>query len=212
MEKIRPVFMVSEKMPYYEVFDVHTEWTEGDEAEELRQNIASMHSMFTTHYPDKRILEVSSKSTIECGVGGSAFNLHIFVPSAGRKVPVENLYQCSKVFSDGGPYTDLLLVTPKEAKRDTRLTESGSLTGFEFDGVKYPVFGYYDYIYIKALLENPDTANGILTYDAFTDIYFDPVTGLNCQARTCAIFVSLSRQGLIDKVTDYESYVRIVRS
>ena len=52
---------------------------------------------------------------------------------------MECAYQGSKVFERGGPYTDLYSVDVRTAKRDPRLKESGRLTGFLFEGFKFPL-------------------------------------------------------------------------
>ena len=39
----------------------------------------------------------------------------------------------------------------------------------------------------------------ILKYDAFTDIEFNPLKSVNCQAKACALYVSLYKRGLLDK-------------
>ena len=37
------------------------------------------------------------------------------------------------------------------------------------------------------------------TFQGFSDIVFNPKRSLNCQARAAALFVSLSKKGLIDE-------------
>jgi type I restriction enzyme M protein len=119
---------------------------------------------------------------------------------------VECVYQGSKVFANGGPYTDLYEKSAKAAKKDERLKNSGELIAFEFEGVRYPIRPrtiFYDYIYINALRENPEQANALMKFDGFTDIEFNPKTGVSCQARAAARFVSLSRMGLLNGVEDF---------
>ena len=41
--------------------------------------------------------------------------------------------------------------------------------------------------------------NAILRYNAFTDIEFNPVKSLNCQARSLAIYVSLCQTNLLEE-------------
>ncbi|EPX84752.1 hypothetical protein Salmuc_01325 [Salipiger mucosus DSM 16094] len=36
-------------------------------------------------------------------------------------------------------------------------------------------------------------------YDGYTDIAFNPKTGLNCQARAAAMYVSLVKRGLLNE-------------
>ena len=59
-----------------------------------------------------------------------------------------------------------------------------------------PRTAFYDCLYVQALLENPQLAGVVLSYDAFTDIAFNPQRSLNCQARAAALFVGAHRAGL----------------
>ena len=61
------------------------------------------------------VIEISSKSLNDLGVKLSAFNLK--VNYNGKKTSLENIFQASKVFEYGGPCTDLLDVSPVEAKK-----------------------------------------------------------------------------------------------
>jgi type I restriction enzyme M protein len=36
-----------------------------------------------------------------------------------------------------------------------------------------------------------------MEYDSFTDIEFNPEKSINCQAKSCALFVSLHREGYL---------------
>lgn len=160
--------------------------------------------------PGSRVLEISSKSMQVNGVALSAFALLKSVPSLRKSIPVENVFQAGKVFEHDGPYTDLLIVPPKDAKREERLRTSGRLTGFIFDGKRYPTepkTAFCDYIYIIALLENPQLAETVLAYDAFTDIEFTPQRSLNCQAAAAARFVSLHQMGLLQNAFTFEDFL-----
>jgi hypothetical protein len=50
---------------------------------------------------------------------------------------------------------------------------------------------------LQGLAANPDLAEQLLNYTAFTDIEFNPERSLNCQARTAALYVSLHREGAL---------------
>ena len=207
---VRPVFAASDKAPYYSVFNAEFEWAGGFAAGQKQKNIAAMHRCFAEEFPGKTALEISSKSTEECGTAASAFFLKKYVPSLDKSVPVENVFQSGKVFLNGGPYKDLLEVRPIDAKRDERLVTSGRLTAFEFEGREFPLTPktvFYDFIYINALMENPDIAKQLEKYDGFTDISFNPEKSLNCQARSAAIYVSLVKNGLIDKAKDFDEFI-----
>ena len=111
-------------------------------------------------------------------------------------------------------YTDLLKKNSKEAKRDPRLRESGALTGFSLCGVDFPLEPktyFYDWLYVNALNMNTSLHEELLTYDAFTDIMFNPQKQINCQAEAVAIFVGLYRSGkLKEALTNKNSFREVV--
>lgn len=208
----RPVFMTRIRQPFHDVYSVEFAYNSGFAVSQKQKNITALHAGFNARFPEKKVLEISSKSLQPLGVELSAFNLKKFVPSLGYSVPVECVFQGGKVFAVGGPYTDLYTGTSRDAKRDSRLRESGSLVGFEYEGVRYPLqpaTAFYDWLYINALMENPELAEELGQYDAFTDIEFNPDKSLNCQARAAAIYVGLARQGLLEKCRTYEDFVKI---
>lgn len=210
----RPVFVTRNKAPFADVCSPEFTWSPGFAVCQKQKNITALHAAFGRRFPDKKVLEISSKSLQEDGVRLSAFNLTIFVPSLDRRIPVECAYQGSKVFAAGGPYTDLYSATPREAKRDERLTSSGALTGFCFEGREMPVIPksiFYNWLYINALIENPELSQPLLMYDGFTDIEFNPQSSISCQAQAAAIFVSLHRLGLIDECRDFDSFAKLFR-
>lgn len=105
-----------------------------------------------------------------------------------------------------------MLVSPREAKREERLKNSGPLTGFTFEGRTFPLKPshiFYDYIYMGALLENEELSKVLLEYDAFTDIEFNPNKSINCQARAAAVFVSLTRMGMREKIGDFNALLAL---
>ena len=209
---VRPVFGVCDKSPFYFIFNAEFTWAGGFATSQKQKNVASMHRCFESAFPKKKALEISSKSTEKWGIAASAFFLKKHVPSLGRSVPVENIYQSGKVFSRGGPYKDLLEVKPIDAKRDGRLSASGQLIAFQFEGKDFPIIpntAFYDFIYINALIENPDIAKKLEEYDGFTDIAFNSKKSLNCQARAAAIYVSLVRQEMIHKAKDFNEFVAL---
>jgi len=210
----RPVFISIGTVPYRMAVNVEFEYNRGLSSSQKKKNVLAIHSAFQKMFPQKKVLEISSKSMQEGGRQLSAFQLQKFVPSLGITAAVENIYQSGKVFRDGGPYTDLLLVSPRDAKRDERLRTSGPLVGFRFEGQDFPLqpqTAFYDYVYIRALLENEDLANIVLGYDAFTDVEFGPSRSLNCQAQAAALFVSLHRLGLTDRLHSFEYFLDVLQ-
>nr|WP_314464295.1 hypothetical protein [uncultured Novosphingobium sp.] len=190
-----PVFVRTEMVPFT--------WHPGLSVSQKQKSVASLHEAARETLGLPAILEVSSKSTEQLGVALSAFNLPIYHPLVGRQVSVECAFQAGKVFQDGGPFLDLLHMTPRDAKRDPRLRESGQLTTFRFDGEEWPIepqTAFYDWLYITALLDKPELAKPILAHQAFTDIEFNPQQSINCQAYSVAMCVSLARRGILMEV------------
>lgn len=209
---VRPVYEVKESIPFFSCVNVEFEWNGGFARSQKQKNIRALHDNYQRRHDNKRVLEISSKSMQEGGEALSAFFLPKYVPALEKSVPVECVFQSGKTFLNGGPYKDLLNVTPREAKKDERLKSSGRLTGFMFEGKVYPLIPktiFYDYIYINALLENEELAKIALQYDAFTDIEFNPEKSINCQAKACATFVALSKLGLVNRVREFDSFLAL---
>lgn len=211
----RPVFLAKNTYPYYDTINVDFEWNRVLAKTQKQKNVIAIHDAFKRRMPDKRVLEISSKSMQEGGEALSAFSLPKYVPELGKSVPVECAYHAGKVFRSGGPYKELLTATPREAKKDTRLQTSGPLVKFTFESMDFPLVpkhAFYDYLYINALLENPDAGKTVLQYDAFTDVEFNPEKSIGCQARACAVFVGLSGAGLLEQVKKDDTFLSLYRA
>jgi len=172
--------------------DIEFDWHMGMSAEVRKRSIRSLHQEAKKQGFNK-ILEASSKSEQQIGIQLSAFFLKNI-----KNYPVENLFQSSKVFENGGPYRDLLTVTPREAKKDNRLKESGKMTKFSFNNKDFPLEPkslFYDWLYLNVLFSdrNSDLREELFNnhFDAFSDIEFNPNKSFSCQARTLALCVSL---------------------
>ena len=137
-------------------------------------------------------LEVSSKSNVPLGKQLSAFNLKAYAP-VGTQSTVECFYQGSKVFENGGPYQDLYWKTSREAKVDKRLKKSGKLIGFQYGTRKMPLDpsgAFYNWLYCNSLRKLPNILEQLRQYQGFTDVFYDPRFGNNCQSFACALFVA----------------------
>lgn len=206
---VRPVFVPNAVAPFYNIINIDFVWNGGFALSQKRKNIEAVHNGFRLKNADGKPLEISSKSAVELGVKLSAFNLLKFVPELEKSIPVENVYQVGKIFANGANFPDLMFVTPKEAKRDERLKQNGEITGFIFDNQRFPTTPkslFYDYIYLNAVLENPELAEEIIKYNGFTDIEYNPNKSISTQAKSTAIFVSLYRLGLTDEIKDAEKF------
>lgn len=212
----RPIFLVTDKAPYYRTFYATFEWNGGFAKSQKQKNINALHNAYN-RIPlckDRKLLEVSSASPNPDGVGLSAFNLTKYVPSMGKDINLECVFQAGKVFSAGGPYLELMNGTSREAKKDPRIRNSGRIVEFEFDGKRYPTepkTAFYDWLYVNSCIENKEKSDKALEFDGFTDIEFNPEKSLNCQARSLAIFVALKKCGkLNDKPIEYDNFLKLI--
>lgn len=210
---IRSVYRVGNDKNYVEETEVNFKWYAGFSVSQKQKSIRDLHNEYKKIYELDKVLEISTKSLNELGINLSAFNLMINAKD-DKVFSVESAFQSSKKFKLGGPYLDILDLSSIEAKKDERLKNSGELIGFEFYGREWPLepkTAFYDWLYIRAVYKNQKLAKEILEYDAFTDIEFNPKKSLNCQARSAALFVALSRDGLIDySMKSIENYFEVI--
>ena len=208
----RPVFFSKESYPYFEEEDVEFVFHSGFALSQKQKNIAALHKAFQEKHVDRRIIEISSKSTELLGTQLSAFN--VMYNLNGSEVSLESIFQGSKVFENAGPFHDIYKMGPVEAKKDPRIRESGIIIGFSLDGKPFPSDPkdfFYNWIYSSAIYEHNDLLEKLSDYDAFTDIEFNPKKSLNCQARTVAILRGLIMSRKLDEAMDSpESYLKTV--
>lgn len=209
---IRPVFLVNEKQPYYKEIATEFKFFPGFSEAQRRRSSISLQNSFLLSHSGFNILEVSSVSNNALGQQLSAFNLKFTLNE--RLCTVESAFQSSKKFETGGPYKDLLFAPSYKAKKDERIKTSGNLVGFVFEEVEFPLEPktyFYDWLYINALRSNKELANEVIKYNSFTDIVFNPKKSFNCQARSCAIFVSLYNNSLLEKaLKSKESFLEVI--
>lgn len=188
----RPIFIPNRSQIGVLEQTIEFDWHMGMSAEVRKRSIKSLHRE-AANLGFNNILEASSKSEQEIGIMLSAFFLKNI-----KGCPVENLFQSSKVFENGGPYRDLLTVTPREAKKDERLKTSGKMVEFSFNQKSFPLEPkslFYDWLYLNVLFSDRNLALREAfferKFDAFSDIEFNPEKSFSCQARTLALCVSL---------------------
>jgi type I restriction enzyme M protein len=199
----RPVFIPSDDLnnPVL-VENIEFEWYAGMAISQKQRSIQSLHENTKETLKLNLILEVSSKSEVELGRNLSAFKLQINLDD-GSSMPIENAFQGSKVFKNGGPFTELYFADTIKIKKDIRLKESGDLTKFTFEGFDWPIEPktvFYDWLYLKALVQSVGLTERLLEYDALTDIEFNPKKSFSCQAKTVALYVHLQKNKILDVV------------
>ena len=203
----RPVFVPQKKgKPLVSEVPIDFKWNPGMAASQKKKNIKALHEAAKHHNLD-RLLEISSKSEDEVGRRLSAFSLKLQIEN--RRIPFECAYQGSKVFRQGGPYTDLFLLLPRKAKKDSRLQDSGDLIGFEFAGEQFPLFpknAFYDWLYIRTLFPHRNWISEKVSYQGYTDIEFNPAKSINCQARAFAEMMALADRGQLERAGEDFSY------
>jgi len=211
----RPIFLtdpLSDQFVKEEI--VSFKWYAGYSLSQKQKSIQSLHSA-ALERGITPILEISSKSEDPLGVQLSAFNLKLRHPNR-MIIPVEAAYQSSKVFELGGPFKDFLTLTGREIKKDKRLYQSGKLIAFEFGNEHWPLeplTAFYDWLYLSALEQNPDLSKQLLKFKGFSDIAFNPQKSFSCQARSAALYVSLTRRNLIETALNTkDDFLKILRT
>lgn len=221
----RGVFVSKDRYPYFEEVYVEFDWFGGFALSQKRKCILGLHLNFNESY-DNKVLEVSSNSLNLLGNKLSAMNLSKRVISDNKTTSVESAFQSSRIYTNRGtgetlgPFTEYLYSDGFTSKKEIKaLVSKGGFHSYdyEFDGMYFPapdfhISLFYDYLYINALLEeeNKCVFNELVhsNYTAFTDL---ATKSLNCQARSCAIFISLYKLDLLDKVKDYNSFMKLFR-
>ena len=133
---------------------------------------------------------------------------------------LEAAFQGSKVFATQGQFTHLYEVKDGSAvRRFMNELPDDRLTGFRFDGHDWPLSprtAFYDWLYLHSLRElarrDDQAEETLFGVDGFTDIEFNPAKSINCQARSCALYVALLKLGILhDATTDPESFVEVLK-
>jgi hypothetical protein len=211
----RPIFIPRYDANHlFEEMPLDFNWHSGFAVVQKKKNIATLHSAAKARGL-AHVLEVSTKSEEKIGVRLSAFSLKVTTPD-GFSVPLESAYQGSKVFEHGGPFTDLFFAEPRDAKQDERLRTHGALKCFKFGDAEWelePKTAFYDWLYLFALKDHAEfLQQRLYDYDGFSDIEFNPKKSYSCQARTCAMLVSLLKKKLFpDIVYDRELFIKILK-
>ncbi len=201
----RPVFEVMEQAPFFRRVNIDFTFYNGFSFQQKLRCIRSLHGSYREATGNDKILEVSSKSGNPLGIDLSAFNLSL-VDEQGKRMSVESLFQGSKVFRLGqevlGPYTDIYTMPSPEAHKDERLRGPGRIKCFRFFDQEFPINPptyFFDWLYVNTLHQNPELAEEVVKYKAFTDIEFNPARQINCQAEAAAIYVGLKNSGKLEE-------------
>jgi hypothetical protein len=209
----RPIFVPARKdRELVEEIYFDFDWNPGFAPVQKEKNIYNLHAA-AAKAGYQPLLEVSTRSSQKVGRHLSAFHLTVHDSHFGD-APLESVFQGSKVFERGGPYTDLYKADARTAKTDARLKQSGRLIAFSLADRDFPLepkTAFYDWLYINAIFPHRDWLARLRGYAGFTDIEFNPAKSINCQARSCALFVALlSRNLLNDAVQSPFEFLRVL--
>src|SRR5271154_5521073 len=102
----RPIFLPSHDGPEL-VREIYFSlvWNPGFAATQKKKNIKALHDT-AARAGYSPLLEISTKSEDKVGQHLSAFHLKVHSDRLGD-IPLECAFQGSKLFENGGPYTDL---------------------------------------------------------------------------------------------------------
>lgn len=221
---MRGVFIPKDTYPYFEEVYVSFDWFGGFAKVQKQRCALSLMLNFNEAYWNKgyKLLEISSGSLEPLGEKLSAMSLKKYVPSEGKSYYLESVFQSSRIYNNSGiligPHHEFYSMEGKACKKKVKELSLGLISyKYEFEGVIFPapafhISLFYDYLYLNALLEPENRAvrDELLKsgYNAFSDL---ATKALNSQARSCALFVALYNNCLIDKVKDIKSFLDLFR-
>lgn len=211
----RPIFISTNNFnePIIEK-EIEFEWVKGLSFQQKQKRVELFHECIKTEYNDAKILEVSTKSKDELGIKLSAFNLRIKYKNINTTI--ESVYQSSKIYKNNRNNKDLIFKSSQTAKKESIKYRLEEIIGFKFEDIEFenePMGMFYDWLYIKGLMQNSKYFKEIVKYNIFTDIEFNPKKSYNCQARALAIFKTLYISKKINEIMkDVESYKEYYKS
>ena len=216
----RSVFVSKDVYPFFEEIRVQFDYFQGFALSQRRKSQLSLHMNFGAAYPKEKVLEISTASLYSLGSALSA--LHLKKRTQSGITTVESAFQSSRIYGaydEIGPFPELLFFPPRECKKMVverscgLISRHGRFEGVDFYSPDHFPSLFFNFIYLNALCEeeNKAVADKLIAegYTAFSDL---ATKAVNSQARTCAIFVSLVKNGLIEKVRDYGSYLSLFRT
>lgn len=209
----RPVFVPDTDPGHTQLvheIEVDFQWAAGMEPETRKTNVARLHAG-AAHRKLENLLEVSPFGKDPFGAQVAPARLTV-KDDASYFVSLIPLYHGSKVFSGGGPYTDLYRKSEEEILGDERLTESGRFVGFRFQGLEWGLKSgtmFYDWLTLHAIDRNRNLSSAILKYAGFTDVGCLLREAGICHARSCALYVALVGKKILNEVSeDQDKFIR----
>ena len=205
---IRKIYLSLPEYPYAKEVSVTFPWLNGSK----HQNVQAVLDTFHDVYPEVPALEVSLASAQQEGIHAAAMKLPLHLAALDQDVPVGIVYEASKVFENGGPYAELLQCSRQKVQKDPRLQKSGKCIGYRLADVEYPTephpYAFFNWLYGCALRQNPEKADGVLKFGAFSDLELGSTKkDRNSPARAAAVYAGLAAAGKLACLDSYEAFV-----
>lgn len=181
---VRKAYLPLKRFPYVQEVAVPFRWTNGPRV----QNLRTVLDVFHKTYPEVMALDVSSVSEQPEGVQVSVENLAIHEMSTEQDSPVGSVYEASKVIENG-------------------VCDHYHFKERDFEIESYP-YAFFNWIYCCALYQNPEKAEPVLRFGAFTD--FDLGSSKkdqNSPARAAAIYAGLAAAEKLNCLETYDAFV-----
>lgn len=199
----RPVFVPDtdpDNPQLVHTHEVDFQWMPGRTPQQVKVNVAKLHAA-AGHRKLAPLLHVSPDSDDPLGVRVSASNLAVENANSFL-IPLGAAFEGSKVFTGGGPFTDLFRKREDEIAADQRLTDSGTHIGFRFMDLEWGMKAetmFYDWLVLHAIHRHPKLASGIRRFKGFTDIDCQSGVQAACHARSCALYVAMTEKNRLQE-------------
>lgn len=204
---VRKIYLPLTEYPYAKEVSVTFPWSNGSK----HQNVQAVLDTFHDVYPEVPALEVSLASSQPEGIHAAAMKLPLHLAALGQEVPVGIVYEASKVFENGGPYAELLQCSRQQVQKDNRLLKSGKCVGYRLEEAEFPAeppYAFFNWLYGCALRQNPEKADGVLKFGAFSDLDLGTTKkDRNSPARAAAVYAGLAAAGKLNCFDSYEAFV-----
>ena len=181
-----------------EVIEIECDTTDSHRIRKYHELIEELERKLRHQVVTCQLLEISSRTPQLLGNHVRASRL--MLECRGEHACVESVYLSQLKFSYGGPYHDVLTKPLHETRQDIRFKASGRVIramGEHYDWPREYLSYYYAWLYIQALLKQPDLATALCEYDAFSDVSFDPHVSAHCVAEAAAIYATLVHHDLL---------------
>lgn len=204
--EVRSVYSTRKEAPYY--YEHCIEVPRNKKEDVMGTNAELLHAAFQHLVHDKKVIEFSSKSDHKSVKKLLPGKLTKVVD--GKKMTINKIFKTAeRVSSDDSSANNIIVNVVNKTVVEVAARKEPKTIGYKYDGHIFssrPRQMFYNYLYINALLEHQDRMAYLAEYDAFSDVQVASSSGNPVPAQAVAIYVSLARLGLLEKVRDPEEF------